>query len=38
MVSNLDEIALKDTLSVCCLSELLIFQYQQQVKQILLQG
>lgn len=38
MGSNLDETALKETLSACCLSDSLIFQYQQQVKQILLQG
>ena len=35
---NLDETALKSTLSDCCLSESLIFQYQQQVQQILLEG
>ncbi|MFM7408529.1 MAG: GTP-binding protein [Cuspidothrix sp.] len=35
---NLDEAALKSTLSDCCLSESLIFQYQQQVQQILLEG
>ncbi|BAZ84344.1 CobW C-terminal domain-containing protein [Dolichospermum compactum] len=35
---NLDETALKATLSDCCLSESLIFQYQQQVQQILLEG
>ncbi|MBD2136347.1 GTP-binding protein [Anabaena sp. FACHB-1237] len=34
---NLDETALKSTLSDCCLSESLIFQYQQQVQQILLE-
>jgi hypothetical protein len=34
---NLDEPALKATLSDCCLSESLIWQYQQQVKQILLE-
>jgi G3E family GTPase len=35
---NLDEPALKSTLSDCCLSDYLISQYQQQVKQILLEG
>ncbi|MEA5575889.1 GTP-binding protein [Anabaena sp. UHCC 0451] len=35
---NLDEPALKATLSACCLSDSLISQYQQQVKQILLEG
>jgi hypothetical protein len=34
MGSNLDEKALKEILSLYCLSESLIFQYQQQVKQI----
>jgi G3E family GTPase len=34
---NLDEPALKATLSACCLSDSLISQYQQQVKQILLE-
>ncbi|MBE9238496.1 GTP-binding protein [Anabaena aphanizomenioides LEGE 00250] len=36
--TNLDEPALKSTLSDCCLSDYLISQYQQQVKQILLEG
>ncbi|WP_353931301.1 GTP-binding protein [Okeanomitos corallinicola TIOX110] len=35
---NLDESALKTTLSDCCLSEAMILQYQQQVKQILSEG
>ena len=35
---NLNETALKATLSDCCLSESMIFQYQQQVQQILLEG
>jgi G3E family GTPase len=35
---NLDEPALKSALSDCCLSDYLISQYQQQVKQILLAG
>ncbi|MGM3304581.1 GTP-binding protein [Anabaena sp. WFMT] len=33
---NLDEATLKQTLSDCCLSDSLIVQYQQQVKEILL--
>jgi hypothetical protein len=35
---NLNETALKATLSDCCLSESMILQYQQQVQQILLEG
>lgn len=35
---NLDEATLKQTLSDCCLSDELILQYQQQVKEILLEG
>ncbi|MCC5653321.1 GTP-binding protein [Nostoc sp. XA013] len=35
---NLDEAALRQTLSDCCLSEAAILQYQQQVKEILLEG
>ncbi len=35
---NLDEGALKQTLSHCCLSDAAIVQYQQQVKEILLEG
>ncbi|MEA5573154.1 GTP-binding protein [Calothrix sp. UHCC 0171] len=35
---NLDEAALKQTLSDCCLSDAAILQYQQQVKEILLEG
>ena len=35
---NLDETALKQTLSDCFLSDLLVKQYQQQVKQMLLEG
>ncbi|MFH7030627.1 MAG: GTP-binding protein [Heteroscytonema crispum UTEX LB 1556] len=34
---NLDEVAMKQTLQDCCLSESAIWQYQQQVKQILLE-
>lgn len=36
--ANLDQAALKQTLSDCCLSDAAILQYQQQVKEILLQG
>jgi G3E family GTPase len=35
---NLDEATLRQTLSDCCLSDGLILQYQQQVKEILLEG
>ncbi len=35
---NLDEAALRQTLSDCCLSDAAILQYQQQVKEILLEG
>lgn len=35
---NLDEVTLKQTLSDCCLSDSLIKQYQQQVKQMLSEG
>ncbi|MCM0592997.1 MAG: GTP-binding protein [Gloeotrichia echinulata DVL01] len=35
--TNLDEAALRQTLSDCCLSDVAILQYQQQVKEILLQ-
>ncbi|MBE9007723.1 GTP-binding protein [Fortiea sp. LEGE XX443] len=35
---NLDETVLKQTLSDCCLSDAAIVQYQQQVKEILLEG
>ncbi len=35
---NLDEATLRQTLSDCCLSDAAILQYQQQVKEILLQG
>lgn len=35
---DLNETALKATLSDCCLSESMILQYQQQVQQILLEG
>ncbi len=35
---NLDETALKQTLSDCFLSDLLVKQYQEQVKQMLLEG
>lgn len=35
---NLDEAALKQTLSDCCLSDVAILQYQREVKEILLQG
>ncbi|MDJ0737147.1 MAG: GTP-binding protein [Nostocaceae cyanobacterium] len=35
---NLDETILKQTLSDCCLSDTLILQYQQQVREILSQG
>lgn len=35
---NLDEATLKQTLSDCCLSDATILQYQQQVKEILLEG
>lgn len=34
---NLDEATLRQTLSDCCLSDALILQYQQQVKEILLE-
>ncbi|MGF1676173.1 MAG: GTP-binding protein, partial [Rivularia sp. (in: cyanobacteria)] len=35
---NLDEVMLKQTLSDCFLSDLLVKQFQQQVKQMLLEG
>ncbi|MFK0731092.1 MAG: GTP-binding protein [Gloeotrichia echinulata GP01] len=35
--TNLNEAALRQTLSDCCLSDVAILQYQQQVKEILLQ-
>jgi G3E family GTPase len=35
---NLDEAALKQTLSDCCLSDAAILQYQREVKEILLEG
>lgn len=35
---NLDEAALRQTLSDCCLSDAAILQYQRQVKEILLEG
>lgn len=35
---NLDEATLRQTLSDCCLSDVAILQYQQQVKEILLEG